>query len=215
MKKIFKPIIYCISALFICTSCVTAYASTQTDDIYTVTTQTDEISVSTNITYSTIIRYGTPFYIDGVISYYTYNNIYYYPYIWNNIWYFRPFRCIQPHGFIYRPYRYHRPYIHLGDIHHRHNITYGPHHIDHYKRYYSPSMHHSSPVIQRHYQPINSSTRITVNQQRVTPNKSQNMQHTTPRPSINNHQKPGNVSSGRFMNQRQMTRPSGMQSHRR
>ena len=40
----------------------------------------------------TIITYGTPHYVEGKLIYYLHNNLYYYPYFYENFWYFRAFR---------------------------------------------------------------------------------------------------------------------------
>ena len=40
----------------------------------------------------TIVTYGTPHYVEGKLIYYLHNNLYYYPYFYENYWYFRAFR---------------------------------------------------------------------------------------------------------------------------
>lgn len=90
----------------------------------------------TEVTYTTVITYGKPYYIDGIISYYTYRGLYYYPYYWHNHWYVHPYAHVQPHGFIHHPHhgfvpdnRWRRP------SHFRHNNN--PRH--HYDSYYRPT----------------------------------------------------------------------------
>lgn len=102
MKKIKVMIIFLMS-LFIFSSCET-YSQVIYDE-----ERIEVVTTTSNISYSTIITYGTPFYIDNILSYYLYNGIYYYPYYWNNILCFKPYRYIQPRGFRYIPTRHHRP----------------------------------------------------------------------------------------------------------
>ena len=56
------------------------------------------------VTYTTVITYGVPYYIDGIISYYKYRGLFYYPYYWHNHWYVHPYTCIQPRGFVHHPH---------------------------------------------------------------------------------------------------------------
>ena len=57
----------------------------------------DQEILNNNISYSVIIRYGTPYYYNGYLNYYLYKGLYYYPVYYNNYWYFRTFR---------RPFKY-------------------------------------------------------------------------------------------------------------
>ena len=41
----------------------------------------------TEVTYTTVITYGVPYYIDGIVSYYKYRDLFYYPYYWHNHWF--------------------------------------------------------------------------------------------------------------------------------
>ena len=87
-----KRIINFLSTLFICvitlgifTSCETTYAATTSyeyDDMYY-----DPDYTSINI----ILEYGTPYYLNGVLQYYIYRDLYYYPFYYNNYMYFRTF----------------------------------------------------------------------------------------------------------------------------
>lgn len=98
-----KKFISLILALMMCislTSCVTtAYA--QTDD------EVSDVNV--------VITYGTPYYnSNGLLLYYIYRDLYYYPYYHNNRWYFRHYaRPLPPRH--YRPmprdFYHHRPHI--------------------------------------------------------------------------------------------------------
>ena len=97
-----KKIIIIILGLVMCislTSCVTtAYA--QTDD-----------DVDVNV----VVTYGTPCYdINGLLLYYFYRDLYYYPYYYSNRWYFRHYARPLPRG-SYRPvprdFHRHRPHV--------------------------------------------------------------------------------------------------------
>jgi hypothetical protein len=105
-----KKFISLILALMMCislTSCVTtAYA--QTDD------EVSDVNV--------VITYGTPYYnSNGLLLYYIYRDLYYYPYYYNNRWHFRHYtRPLPPRHYrpIPRNFYHHRPNI----THHRPNI---------------------------------------------------------------------------------------------
>ena len=75
------------------------YATTQ-DDIYV---EADVDVVRSNVSFDVVIRYGVPYYMDGVLLYYLYNDIYYYPFYYNNYWYVRAYRRPFTH-FDHRPY---------------------------------------------------------------------------------------------------------------
>ena len=81
-----KKIIGILAALMMCftlSSCVT-YAQTQVDDMY-----------DDNIDISVVVSYGTPYYnAEGLLLYYIYRDMYYYPYYYHNRYYL---------------HRYHRP----------------------------------------------------------------------------------------------------------
>ena len=93
MKKIISFILGLVMCISL-TSCVTT-ASAQIDDMY------DDVDVNL------IITYGTPIYnAEGLLTYYIYRDLYYYPYIHNNRYYF---------------HRYTRPLP--PPRHHRHHVT--------------------------------------------------------------------------------------------
>lgn len=102
MKKIIFAL---LTALITFTSCM-SYAYAQSDEIY-ASEEENNITV--------VIKYGTPYYLDGTLLYYLYDGWYYYPYYYNNYWYY--YRYVRPlpydairHGF--RPPYGHRPYYH-------------------------------------------------------------------------------------------------------
>ena len=85
MKKIISIILGLVMCMTL-TSCVTT-ASAQIDDMY------DDVDVNL------IITYGTPIYnAEGLLTYYIYRDLYYYPYIHNNRYYFHRYtRPLPPH----------------------------------------------------------------------------------------------------------------------
>jgi hypothetical protein len=85
MKKIISIILGLVMCISL-TSCVTT-ASAQIDDMY------DDVDVNL------IITYGTPIYnAEGLLTYYIYRDLYYYPYIYNNRYHFhRYIRPLPPH----------------------------------------------------------------------------------------------------------------------
>ena len=102
MKKIIFAL---LTAVITLTSCM-SYTYAQSDEIY-ASEEENNITV--------VIRYGTPYYLDGTLLYYLYDGWYYYPYYHNNYWYY--YRYMRPlpyhtirHGFI-PPYG-HKPYYH-------------------------------------------------------------------------------------------------------
>ena len=103
MKKIFLFIVGLVMS-FSLTSCVTA-AYAQLDD---------EADISV------IVSNGTPYYnTDGLLMYYIYRDLYYYPYYYNNGWHFRHYaRPLPPrhHRPVPRDFYHHRP--HQPSYHH-------------------------------------------------------------------------------------------------
>ena len=101
-----KKIIGILVALMMCftlTSCVTT-AQAQVDGVY------DDVDVSV------IVTYGTPYYnAEGLLMYYIYRDLYYYPYIHNNRYYFHRYhRPLPPHRIgihkpIPRDFYHHQP----------------------------------------------------------------------------------------------------------
>ena len=83
MKKLILNIVIGLSVLISFSSCITgAYAQ--------------EIEIG-NDDAKMIITYGTPYFYDGVLIYYNYNNLYYYPYILNGRTHYRAYPRPLPH----------------------------------------------------------------------------------------------------------------------
>jgi len=100
MKKLILNIIIGLSVLILFSSCITgAYA------------QENEIG---NDDTRIIITYGTPYFYDGTLIYYNYNNLYYYPYILNGRTYYRAYSRPFPH---HRHWHYAKPRHHGGHWH--------------------------------------------------------------------------------------------------
>ena len=81
MKKIILTLVFGIIALMSMISCYTADAV-----------------VCDDTTVDVVIRYGTPYYYNGALVYYVYDNYYYYPHYNGTKWYYyRDRRPIRPH----------------------------------------------------------------------------------------------------------------------
>ena len=131
MKKIMTLFVALFLTTTMLTSCCTTSAAVATS-VETV----DDIYAGTTIDYTFIIANARPFYVDGVISYYFYNGIYYYPYIYNGVRCLHPYRYAQRRGYVHVPPRGYRPprrWIHRDDRQHF---------------YHQPNLHHHRPRVQ-------------------------------------------------------------------
>lgn len=112
MKK-FITLLMAIAVALLTTSCVTSVCA-QTDDLY-----------ESNVDFNVVITYGTPYYnTEGLLLYYIYRNMYYYPYYYGERWYFRPYYYPRPFGYckpLPRDFYRHRPIHHYS--HYSHRIT--------------------------------------------------------------------------------------------
>jgi len=121
MKKIIKKLLLLTLMVFTLSSCDASLIA-QYDEVYPISDK--DITL--------VVNYGTPYYSEsGILLYYIYRNMYYYPYYYHNRpYYYRYHRPLPPHrGF--RPYHRpnthfnpnHRPNPHIGNpsIHHRPN----------------------------------------------------------------------------------------------
>lgn len=86
------------------TSCSTPISASVQDDMYIESYE--NVVVRSDVDFSIVIRYGTPYYFNGSLLYYLYNGLYYYPYFYDNYWYVRAYR--KPFYYIpnFRPHRY-------------------------------------------------------------------------------------------------------------
>ena len=126
MKKIMTFFVALVLMTVTLTSCCTSSAAVTTS-VETV----DDVYTGNSIDYTFIITNGRPFYVDGVISYYFYNGIYYYPYIYNGVRCLHPYIYIQKRGYVHLPPRVYRPPrrgMHRDDRHHLYHQPNLPHH---------------------------------------------------------------------------------------
>ena len=127
MKKILMLFVALVLTSLTLTSCCTTSAAAVTS-VETV----DDIYAGTTIDYTFIIANARPFYVDGLISYYFYNGIYYYPYVYNGVRCLHPYRYAQRQGYVHVPPRGYRPprrWMHRDDRHHfYHQPNLPPHH---------------------------------------------------------------------------------------
>ena len=126
MKKIMMLFVALVLTSLTFTSCCTTSAAAVTS-VETV----DDIYAGTTIDYTFIIANARPFYVDGVISYYFYNGIYYYPYVYNGVRCLHPYRYAQRRGYVHVPPRGYRPprrWMHRDDRHHFYHQPNLPHH---------------------------------------------------------------------------------------
>ena len=132
MKKFMMVFVITVITITTFTSCST----TSTAVVSSVETDDDMYTTNT-IDYTFIVTNGRPFYVDGIISYYFYNGIYYYPYVYNGVRCLHPYRYVKPRGYVYVPPRGYRPdrrWIHRDDRHHFHHHPNVPH-------YYRPNVY--------------------------------------------------------------------------
>ena len=79
MKKVLISILIAMMSVFTLTSCVTTVEAQ--DGVYTTAViDVDDIEMA--------IVYGTPYIVNGVVLYYLYNNLYYYPYYSRGYYYY-------------------------------------------------------------------------------------------------------------------------------
>ena len=86
MRKFLFGIVLAIGCMSL-VSCVTTVSAQ--DDMYG---STEAVVVDDNTQIEVVITYGTPYIIDGLVQYYIYNDLYYYPYYYRNHFYWRMYR---------------------------------------------------------------------------------------------------------------------------
>ena len=97
MKKIIGILISLIMCITL-SSCVTT-ASAQVDDMY------DDVDISV------VVTYGTPFYnTEGLVIYYLYRNMFYYPYYYHNRYYLHRYSRPLPPNRLWRYRPVHRDF---------------------------------------------------------------------------------------------------------
>lgn len=114
MKKQFLTAILCLFSLFVSSCAVSAYTDPQ-DGIYVGT----EYRTRSYVDFDVIVRYGTPYYLNGALQYYTYNGLYYCPFYHDNYWYVRV---------------YQRPPVHTHFVPNRYDYRFKPGHYPGFSR---------------------------------------------------------------------------------
>ena len=178
MKRKLLTFLVALFMMFTITSCdVYTYATTQ-DDIYV---ETDADVVRSNVSFNVIIQYGIPYYRNGALLYYLYNDIYYYPFYYNNYWYVRAYR---------KPFTHfdHHPYFRP----HKYDYRFSPGHYRGFNRPRDPNVHYRNlnpPRRNIQRRPNNSRPDVQPRQ----PNPNTRVQPVRP----NRHQSPRQINPNR------------------
>lgn len=135
MRKFLFGIVLAIGCMSL-VSCVTSVSAQ--DDIYG---STEAVVVDDNTQIEVVITYGTPYIIDGLVQYYIYNNLYYYPYYYRNHFYWRMYRSPlltyprywrpMPRAYWYRGGKFYHP-RNFDRRHYDNVIRHNGHHRPHY-----------------------------------------------------------------------------------
>lgn len=124
MKRNLLTLMFCLCfSLFMSSCSFTTYSQPQ-DGIYVET----EYRTRSYVDFDVIVRYGTPYYLNGALQYYMYNGLYYYPFYHNNYWYVRV---------------YQRPPVHTHFVPNRYDYRFKPGHHSGFNR---PKMAPVSPA---------------------------------------------------------------------
>ena len=124
MKKIMMFFATMVITIIAFTSCYTTSTA-----VVSSVEAVDDIYNNTAIDYTFIVTNAQPFYVDGRISYYFYNGIYYYPYIYNGVRCLHPYRYVKPRGYVHVPPKCYRPdrrWMYRNEryhFHHRPNVS--------------------------------------------------------------------------------------------
>lgn len=135
MRKFLIGIVFAIGCMSL-VSCVTSVSAQ--DDMYG---STEAVIVDDNTQIEVVITYGTPYIIDGLVQYYIYNNLYYYPYYYRNHFYWRMYRSPlltyprywrpMPRAYWYRGGKFYHP-RNFDRRHYDNVIMHNGHHRPHY-----------------------------------------------------------------------------------
>lgn len=135
MRKFLIGIVFAIGCMSL-VSCVTSVSAQ--DDMYG---STEAVVVDDNTQIEVVITYGTPYIIDGLVQYYIYNNLYYYPYYYRNHFYWRMYRSPlltyprywrpMPRAYWYRGGKFYHP-RNFDRRHYDNVIRHNGHHRPHY-----------------------------------------------------------------------------------
>ena len=174
MKKFLFGIVFAIGCMLL-VSCVTTVSAQ--DDMYG---PTEAVVVNDNAQIELVITCGTPYIIDGLVQYYIYNDLYYYPYYYRNHFYWRMYRSpLLTYPRYWKPMP--RVYWHKG------GKFYHPRNFD--RRHYDNVIRHND-YHRHHYDNRN---RHILNNCKITPRSNNNNNRVVPRQQGNR-----NFGQGRF-----------------
>lgn len=135
MKKFLFGIVFAIGCMLL-VSCVTTVSAQ--DDMYG---PTEAVVVNDNAQIEVVINCGTPYIIDGLVQYYIYNDLYYYPYYYRNHFYWRMYRSPlltyprywkpMPRAYWYKGGKFYHP-RNFDRRHYDNVIRHNDHHRHHY-----------------------------------------------------------------------------------
>ena len=202
MKKRIFTILIGLMMLFTLNSCVVGTYATTQDDIY-VETEVDV--VRSNVSFDVIIQYGTPYYRDGVLLYYLYRDIYYYPFYYNNYWYVRAYR---------KPFTHfdHRPYFRP----HKYDYRFSPGHYRGFDRPRDPNVHHRNVAPNTHHRPNGNYRRPQGNRPDIQPRQNRPDRQVRPtQPQTRPQAHPQTPPRGRIDSGQQRQNTSGRFGGRR
>ena len=172
MKKFLFGIVFAIGCMLL-VSCVTTVSAQ--DDMYG---PTEAVVVNDNAQIELVITCGTPYIIDGLVQYYIYNDLYYYPYYYRNHFYWRMYRSpLLTYPRYWKPMP--RVYWHKG------GKFYHPRNFD--RRHYDNVIRHND-YHRHHYD-----NRNIPNNGKITPRSNNNNNRVVPRQQGNR-----NFGQGRF-----------------
>ena len=174
MKKFLFGIAFAIGCMLL-VSCVTTVSAQ--DDMYG---PTEAVVGNDNAQIEVVITCGTPYIIDGLVQYYIYNDLYYYPYYYRNHFYWRMYRSpLLTYPRYWKPMP--RAYWYKG------GKFYHPRNFD--RRHYDNVIRHND-YHRHHYDNRN---RHIPNNGKITPRSNNNNNRVVPRQQGNR-----NFGQGRF-----------------
>ena len=191
-----KKIIGILAALMMCFTLSSCVVTAQADDMY------DDVDISL------VVTYGTPYYdTEGLLLYYIYRDMFYYPYYYHNRYYFHRYsRPLPPQ--VYRE-RY-RPIPRDDFNRHMPNVRHDGH-FPKSNRNARPNRNNKPRLdMDRPTQRPNNNARPNTNQTRPTPNVRPNTSQSRPTPNINRGGNTPSMGGNRSMAQpRSSTRSVG------
>ena len=130
MKKVLTALMIIVLSLTQMSCISSVYAQ---DDMYPIE---EADVVRSNVNIELVIRYGTPYIVDGLVQYYLYEGLYYYPYYLRDYFYYRVYRAPLyyyprywrpvPRAYWFRNGNFYRPQRY--DRHHFNSVRHQPNH---------------------------------------------------------------------------------------